>query len=105
MAITFGGIANQQTQSSLMIGQAQASSMGLGTQSGNLMGVSNLMGGGSGNSMVSGLMGGGKKSGGLIGGMIGSQSNLTGNGLMSANQSVLGATLGSGGGSILDMKI
>lgn len=103
MAITFGGIASQQTSTSLMIGQSQATSMGLGTQSGNMLGVTNMLGGGSGNSLVSGLMGG-KKSGGLIGGMIGSKSNLTGAGLKSANQSILGATLG-GGGSILDLKI
>lgn len=62
MAITFGGLANMQTQSALAIGQSQASSMGLGKQEGNALAISNLMGGddeGFGTGLVSKLMSGG----------------------------------------------
>ncbi len=62
MAITFGGLANMQTQSALAIGQSQASSMGLGKQEGNALAISNLMGGddeGPGSGLVSKLMSGG----------------------------------------------
>ena len=62
MAITFGGLANMQTQSALAMGQSQASSMGLGKQEGDALAISNLMGGddqGTGSGLVSKLMSGG----------------------------------------------
>jgi hypothetical protein len=62
MAITFGGLANMQTQSAMALGQAQASSMGLGKDEGNALAISNMMGGeeeGVGAGLVSKLMGGG----------------------------------------------
>ena len=62
MAITFGGLANMQTQSALAIGQSQASSMGLGEDEGNALAISNMMGDddeGVGTNLVSKLMGSG----------------------------------------------
>ncbi|KIX14886.1 hypothetical protein [Dethiosulfatarculus sandiegensis] len=45
MAVTFGNMAKISAQSSMAIGNAQASSMGLGQQSANALAITDLMGG------------------------------------------------------------
>jgi hypothetical protein len=62
MAITFGGLANMQTQSALAIGQSQASNLGLSQDEGNALAISNMMGSedeGLGAGLVNKLMSGG----------------------------------------------
>ncbi|MBU1349329.1 hypothetical protein KJ781_04650 [Patescibacteria group bacterium] len=90
MAITFGGLANMQTQSALAIGQSQASSMGLGKDEGNALAISNMMGGDDekpGEGLVNKLMSGG-----------GMKNRMKGSAFKQDLQDIAGAALAIGPG-------
>ena len=87
MAITFGGLANMQSQSALAIGQSQASNLGLSEDEGNALAISNLMDSEE-ESLVSKLMGSG-----------GSQNRLSGSALTEDLQDIAAAALEIGSGS------
>ena len=50
--MTYGNIANIQSQSAMAVGQSQANSLGLGQTEANALGVTNLMGGGQSSGLI-----------------------------------------------------
>ncbi len=116
MALTIGNMANIETGSSLVKGQSQANSMGLGESSGNALALTNLMEKDDGQGLIGNLLkpatteantiGGNKK-----GALSRSHSRLRGQGLKNDLMNIGGAltanALGSGmstglKGSLLD---
>jgi hypothetical protein len=116
MAITIGNLANLSTSTSMLTGQAQATSLGLSKEDGNNLGLTNLLSKDDDKGLIGNLLdtGGKKKSTGL-GALSKSSSRLRGTGLkndlmaiggaMTANAISSGIQSGLSKGSLLDKVV